>query len=139
MINKVILLGNVGSDPETHHFDETSSVSKFSLATTEKWKTKEGEKKEETEWHNVICYKGLAKVVESYVKKGSKLYVEGKIKTRSYDDKDGNKRYVTEIICHNLQMLDSKPSEQSEPIKKDISNPDTYKNELGQDIDNVPF
>lgn len=114
MVNKITLIGHVGSDPETHHFDETSSVTKFSLATTEKWKTKEGEKKEETEWHNIVLYRGLSKVAESYVKKGSKLYIEGKVKNRSYDDKDGNTRFITEVIGSNLQMLDSKPKDNTD-------------------------
>ena len=110
MINRIILLGHVGDDPTTNTVNE-SKVSKFSLATTEKWKDREGNPKEETTWFNIVFWGGVAGVVESYVKKGSKLYIEGKVKNRSYDDKDGNKRYISEVIGSNLQMLDSKPKE----------------------------
>lgn len=104
-VNKVILVGNVGKDPETRYLDENTAVCKFSLATSEVYRNKEGEKITQTEWHYIVLWRGLAQVAEKYVKKGSQLYIEGRIKTRSYDDKDGNKRYITEIVGDNMQML----------------------------------
>ncbi len=107
-VNKVILVGNVGKDPETRYLDENTAVCKFSMATSEVYRNREGEKVTQTEWHNVVLWRGLAQVAEKYVKKGSQLYIEGRIKTRSYDDKDGNKRYITEIVGDNMQMLGRK-------------------------------
>lgn len=105
MINKVILIGNVGKDPEIRHLDNNLVVARFSLATSESYKNKNGEKVTNTEWHNLVLWRGLAEIAEKYVKKGSHIYVEGKIRYRSWDDKDGNKRYTTEIDCDNLQLL----------------------------------
>ena len=110
MVNKVILVGNVGKDPETKHLEGDSQVTNFSLATTKRWKNKKGEKQEETQWHNIVLWRGLSKIAEQYVKKGDKLYVEGEIVNRSYDDKDGNKRYITEIVGSNMTMLGRKSS-----------------------------
>ncbi|TRX72167.1 single-stranded DNA-binding protein [Carboxylicivirga sp. M1479] len=109
-VNKVILVGNVGKDPEVRHFENDSAVANFPLATTERaYKTRNGQEiPERTEWHNVVVWRGLAKVVESYVKKGTQLYIEGKIRTRSYDDKEGNKRYITEVYADSLQLLGRK-------------------------------
>jgi single-strand DNA-binding protein len=104
-VNKVILVGNVGKDPEVRYLEKGVAVAKFPLATSETYKGKDGEKVTATEWHNVVLWRGLAETVEKYVKKGSQLYIEGKIRTRSYDDKDGNKRYVTEIVADLMQML----------------------------------
>jgi single-strand DNA-binding protein len=117
-VNKVILVGNVGKDPETRYLDEGVSVSKFPLATSETYRNKDGEKVSTTEWHNVVLWRGLAQVAEKYVKKGTQLYIEGRIRTRSYDDRDGNKRYITEIVADNMQMLgrrteDAGPEEQA--------------------------
>ena len=104
-VNKVILIGNVGQDPEVRHLDKDVTVANFSLATSESYTAKNGEKVTTTEWHNIVVWRGLAKVVEQYVNKGDKLYIEGRIRTRSWDDKDGNKRYTTEIYADNLEML----------------------------------
>ena len=109
-VNKVILIGNMGKDPEVRDIAEGKKVANFSLATSHKWKDKDGTKKEETEWHNVTCYGGLATVVASYLHKGSKVYIEGRIRTRKYQAKDGTDRYVTEVIAEELDMLDSKPA-----------------------------
>lgn len=105
-VNKVILLGNVGKDPETKVF-ENGQVSNFPLATSERgYKTANGtEVPERTEWHNIVVWGGLSKVVDNYVRKGRQLYVEGKIRTRSYDDATGNKRYITEIVADNIELL----------------------------------
>ncbi len=111
MINKVILIGNVGKDPEIRHLDNNLSVARFSLATSESYKNKSGEKITNTEWHNIVVWRGLAEIAEKYVKKGSQICVEGKIRYRSWDDKDGNKRYTTEIDCENLQLLGRRPDD----------------------------
>lgn len=104
-LNKVILIGNVGKDPEIRHLEGGAAVASFSLATNETYKNKSGDKVTNTEWHNIVLWRGLAEIAEKYVKKGTPIYIEGRIKTRSYDDKDGNKRYVTEIVGDNMQML----------------------------------
>lgn len=121
-VNKVILLGYVGKDPDVRVFDNGSKVVNFSLATTEKgYTSKEGKVvPDSTEWHNILVWRGLAKIAEQYVKKGSQLYIEGKMKTRSYDDQQGVKRYVVEVYADQLQLLGSKdtnitPSQTSTP------------------------
>ena len=88
-VNKVILVGNVGKDPETRYLDESTAITKFPMATSETYKNKSGERVSNTEWHNVVLWRGLAQVAEKYVKKGSLIYIEGRIKTRSYDDAEG--------------------------------------------------
>ncbi len=105
MVNKVILIGNVGKDPDVRYLEGNVPVARFPLATSETYRNRDGEKVTQTEWHNIVIWRGLAKVVEDYVKKGQALYIEGKIKTRSFDDKSGNKRYITEIVADNMQML----------------------------------
>ena len=109
-VNKIILLGNVGKDPEVRYFDNGGAVANFTLATTERGYTAANgtQVPDRTEWHNIVLWRGLAEVAEKYVKKGSKLYIEGKIRTRSYDDASGNKRYITEIWGDNMEMLDRK-------------------------------
>jgi single-strand DNA-binding protein len=104
-VNKVILVGNVGKDPETRHLEGGNTVCKFSLATSEVYKNKDGEKITNTEWHNIVLWRGLAEIAEKYVKKGSQIYIEGRIRTRSYTDQDNNTRYVTEIIGDSMQLL----------------------------------
>lgn len=104
-INKVILVGHVGKDPEVQYVKEDVPVARFTLATSETYKDRNsGEKKTNTEWHNLVVWRGLAKVVEQYVKKGTQLYVEGKLSTRSYE-KDGVTKYFTEIVVNNIEML----------------------------------
>jgi single-strand DNA-binding protein len=110
-VNKAILVGHVGGDPEVQYVQENVPVAKFTLATNETYKNKDGERVTNTEWHNIVVWRGLAKIVEQYVKKGSKLYIEGKISTRKYE-KDGVVKYFTEIIAREMQMLDSKGGEQ---------------------------
>ena len=107
-VNKVILIGNVGKDPEIRHLDTGVAVANFTLATSESYVAKNGEKVTTTEWHNIVLWRGLAEVAEKYVTKGRQLYIEGRIRTRNYDDKDGNKRYITEIYGDTMQMLGSK-------------------------------
>ena len=109
-INKVILVGNVGQDPETRYMPNGNAVTNISIATSETWKDKNtGEQQERTEWHRVTFYQRLAEIVAEYVKKGSKLYVEGRLQTRSWEQ-DGVKKYATDIIANEMQMLDSRGS-----------------------------
>jgi single-strand DNA-binding protein len=114
-VNKVILMGNVGKDPEYKNFDNDGSVAKFTLATTDRaFKTANGtEVPERTEWHNIVLQNGLANIAKEYVKKGNKLYIEGKIRTRSYEDNNGVKRYVTEVYGFNMEMLSPKKDGQT--------------------------
>ena len=111
-VNKVILVGNVGKDPETRYLEGGTAVCSFPLATSETYRNRDGEKITNTEWHNIVLWRGLAEVAEKYVKKGSQLFIEGRIRTRSWDDRDGNKRYTTEIVGDNMQMLGRRPDDQ---------------------------
>ena len=113
-VNKVILVGNVGKDPETRYLEGGTAVCSFPMATSETYRNRDGERVTNTEWHNVVMWRGLAEIAERYVKKGSQLFIEGKIRTRSWEDKDGNKRYTTEIIADNMQMLGRKPDDSGE-------------------------
>jgi single-strand DNA-binding protein len=108
-LNKVQLIGNLGKDPELTYTPSGVAVAKFSIATGERWKDQEGNFQEKTEWHNIVAWRKLAEICGQYLKKGSKVYVEGKLQTRSWDDKNtGAKRYSTEIVVDDLIMLDSK-------------------------------
>ena len=129
-VNKVILIGNVGKDPDTRHLEGGNTVSKFSLATSEVYKNKVGEKITNTEWHNIVLWKGLAEIAEKYVRKGSQLYIEGRIRTRSYTDQEGNTKYTTEIIADSMQMLGKRTDGQSAPEQSQSAaseNPDAQK------------
>lgn len=104
-INKVILVGNLGKDPEVRTLENGAKVANFTLATSESYKNREGQRVTTTEWHNIVLWRGLADIAERFLKKGNQVYIEGKIKSRVWDDKDGNKRYTTEILGDNLTML----------------------------------
>jgi single-strand DNA-binding protein len=105
-INKVILVGNLGKDPETRYMPNGKAVTNFSIATSESWKDKQtGEQREQTEWHNIVMYDRLAEIAAEYLKKGSQVYVEGKLRTRKWQDKEGRDRYTTEINANEMQML----------------------------------
>lgn len=104
-INKAILVGNVGKDPEIKFLPSGSAVANFGLATSERFKDKSGEFQERTEWHNIVAYQRTAEIIRDYVKKGSKLYIEGRIQTRSWDDQSGKKQYRTEIVVNDLVLL----------------------------------
>jgi len=113
-INKVILIGNLGKDPEVRYLEGGAAVANFSLATSETYKDRNtGEKKTQTEWHNVVLWRGLAEVAEKYLKKGNQVYIEGKIRTRSWEDKEGNTRYTTEIVGDNMTMLGRREDQDS--------------------------
>lgn len=104
-VNKVILVGNVGKDPEIRHLENNLVLARFSLATSETYKNKNGEMVSNTEWHNIVAWRQLAELAERFIRKGRQLYVEGKITTRQWDDKEGNKRYTTEIVADNIRLL----------------------------------
>ncbi|HDZ40446.1 MAG TPA: single-stranded DNA-binding protein [Bacteroidetes bacterium] len=131
-VNKVILVGNVGKDPEVRYVDTNVPVARFPFATSETYRSRDGERITTTEWHNVVLWRGLAEVAEKFVKKGSQLFIEGKIRTRSYDDRDGNKRYITEIIADNMQMLGRRSDSQSGDTDDKSSFSET-ENQLKQD------
>lgn len=104
-VNKVILIGNLGKDPELRYTPGGQPVATFTLATTERWNDRNGQRQDRTEWHNVVVWGKLAELVNQYLKKGRSAYIEGRIATRSWDDKDGNKRYKTEIVATQVQFL----------------------------------
>jgi len=149
MINKVILVGRVGKDPEVRHLDNNSVVASFTLATNESYKNKNGEKVTNTEWHNIVVWRSLAEIAGRYIKKGTMLYVEGKIRTRSWNDKDGNKRYTTEIEADNFQMLSARSDEsgntgssspmQSNAVSGNDFTPDTDFAPGTEATDDLPF
>ncbi len=117
-VNKVILVGNLGKDPEIRSTKDGKEIANFSLATSERWKNKQGEQQEKTEWHRVTVFGGLVQIVKSYVKKGSKLYIEGTLQTRKWQDKSGNDKYTTEIILQGfggvLQLLNKVEGRQTQ-------------------------
>jgi len=134
-VNKAILVGNLGKDPEVRHLESGAAVANFSLATSESYKDKtSGERKTITEWHNIVLWRGLAEVAEKYLKKGDSVYIEGKIRSRQWDDKDGNTRYTTEIVGDNMVMLGGRSSAQSSPsAEKEIVTNDN------DETDDLPF
>jgi len=109
-INKVILIGNLGADPETRYSQGGNAVTKFRIATSENWRDRQtGEQQERTEWHNIVCFQRLAEIAGEYLKKGSRVYIEGSLSTSSWEDKEsGQKRFRTEVIARDMQMLDSR-------------------------------
>ncbi len=138
MVNKVVLIGNAGQDPEVRHLDSGVAVANFNLATNESYKDKTGEKVTQTEWHRIVLWRGLAEVAEKYVKKGELLYIEGRLRTRAWDDKDGNKRYTTEVFADNMKML-GKKSDQAGTVRQDES---SQMEEAGPETsgdDDLPF
>lgn len=137
-INKVILVGNLGKDPEVKTLESGAKVANFSLATSESYKGKDGQRVTQTEWHNIVLWRGLAEVAEQYLKKGNQVYIEGKIRSRSWDDKDGNKKYITEIQGDNLTMLGGRrDSDTTEAAPAKETSPD---NHVGaSEGDDLPF
>ncbi len=132
-INKAIIIGNLGRDPETRYSADGAAITNVSIATTSSWKDKSsGERKEETEWHRVVFFGKLAEIAGQYLKKGSTVYVEGRLKTRKWQDKDGIEKYSTEIMAEQMQMLGGKPEEKPAP-KAQRGSPST------NDDDDCPF
>jgi single-strand DNA-binding protein len=142
-VNKVILVGNVGKDPEVRHLDSGVAVANFPLATSESYIAKNGDKVTTTEWHNIVLWRGLADVAEKYVTKGRQLYIEGRIRSRSYDDREGNKRYITEIYGDVMQLLGPRQESQMEDsgrnqLQNEQTNTEPDTGESGGDED-LPF
>jgi single-strand DNA-binding protein len=141
MLNKVTLIGHLGSDPEKKYTGSGTPVVSLSLATTEKWKDDGGKLQERTEWHRLVFWRGVADLVDQYLHKGSKIYVEGKLQTRSWEDQDGKTRYSTEIVCRELKFLDSKnSSSQQFPSSPNLSHIPAQTDSSGQIVeDDIPF
>ncbi len=143
-VNKVILVGNVGRDPEVRYLENGVAVAKFPLATSDNYKNKNGERVSNTEWHNIVAWRGLAEIAEKYVKKGNQLFIEGKLVSRSWDDKEGNKRYITEVIVSNMQMLDKRnqssdnSNNNTEVVEEQKTEQATENNDMSVE-DDLPF
>ena len=147
-VNKVILVGNVGKDPEVKHLESNVSVANFTLATSESYTNKSGEKVTTTEWHNIVCWRNQATLAENYIRKGSQIYIDGRIRTRSYDAADGSKRYITEIYADSIQLLGKKTDgSTNEGIKANetphLSEPtggqSSYNGNADKEGDDLPF
>ena len=134
-VNKVILIGNLGKDPEVRHLDSGVAVANITLATTENYKNKEGERVSQTEWHDIVLWRGLAEIAEKYLNKGSRIYIEGKIRTRKWEDKEGNNRYRTEIMADNMTMLGGKSASETTSSLKE----NNLENEKEDSGDDLPF
>ena len=127
-LNKVMLIGNLGRDPEIRYTQAGSAVANFSLATTDRWTDRQGQRQERTEWHDIVAFDRLADLAQNYLKKGKSVYIEGRLQTRSWEDKNGNTRYTTEVVCNSLEMLGSPgDSPAGEPMNQEptISEEDT--------------
>lgn len=141
-INKVILVGNVGADPDVRYLPNGNPVANLSIATSESWKDKQtGERQERTEWHRTVLFNRLAEITSEYIKKGSKVYVEGSLRTRKWQDQNGQDRYTTEIVVSDLQMLDSRGAGQGnfgdsgfnqQPMNNQFSNNNNFQNQAPQ-------
>lgn len=145
-VNKVILIGNLGKDPEVRHLENGAVVANFTLATSESYTDKNGNRVENTDWHDIVVWRGLAEVVEKYVRKGHKVYIEGKLKKRSWQDKEGNTRYTTEVVAEELTMLnrlDQNESQRSAPYSNQGTpqQPSQIDNIINKDgeHDDLPF
>jgi single-strand DNA-binding protein len=110
MVNKVILIGNLGKDPEVRYSQAGAAIASFNVATTETWKKQDGTKEELTEWHRIVAFGRLGEICGEYLSKGSRVYIEGRLQTRKWDDKDGNTRYTTEIVAREMKMLSPRGS-----------------------------
>lgn len=145
-VNKVILIGNLGKDPEVRHLENGASVANFSIATSETYTDKNsGEKKENTDWHDVVLWRGLAEVAEKYLRKGMKIYVEGRLKKRSWQDKDGQTRYTTEVVADQLTILTRPEGTEKTSNTPNYSapgtpaTPDKLKDFRDDETDDLPF
>ena len=134
-VNKVILIGYVGKDPEVRYLEGGVAVARLPLATSESYKNKEGQKIEQTEWHNIVLWRGLAEITEKYVRKGRQIYIEGKIRSRSYGD-ENNKKYITEIIADTMTMLGGPRADETHSVNNE-STPETLTND--SPISNLPY
>lgn len=146
-VNKAVILGNVGDDPSIRFMPNGKAVANFTVATSEQWKDQQGQKQEKTEWHRCTAYDKLAEIIGEYVKKGSKLYLEGKLQTRKWQDQQGQDRYTTEIIVSEMQMLDGKPQQggqqapqgqQQQPQRQQAPQNNGYQQARNQPMQNAP-
>jgi single-strand DNA-binding protein len=137
-INKAILIGNLGKDPELRYTPGGQAVASFSLATSEKWKDKSGVLQDRTEWHNIVVWGRTAEMVKEYLAKGRQVYIEGRIQTRSWEDKEGNKRYTTEIVAQRVQFLGSREAAEVPP-RADMPTEAPPVNDLGSEDEDLPF
>ena len=112
-VNKVILIGRLGKDPEIRYTNDSTPVANFSIATSEYYKDKNGERQESTEWHNIVAWRQLADISEKFLRKGKLVFIEGKLRTRSWEDKDGNKKYATEVVADNITMLGKREDDEN--------------------------
>lgn len=137
----MILIGNLGRDPEVRHLEGGATVANFPIATTETYKDKNGNRQEQTEWHNIVLWRSLADVAEKYLKKGMQIYIEGKLRTRSWEDKDGNKRYTTEVVGETFTMLSSrKNNEENNNAAGQQNNTSSTNQPIGNgNTDDLPF
>jgi len=133
-VNKAIIVGNLGKDPEVRFLPNGDAVCNFSVATTESWKDKDGKKNEKTEWHNIVLFRKLAEIAGEYLKKGRPVYLEGRLQTRKWQDKEGQERYTTEIVADTMQMLGSR--EEAKEVASTTSTPPANFDDLADD---VPF
>ncbi|MFK7785700.1 MAG: single-stranded DNA-binding protein [Crocinitomicaceae bacterium] len=144
-VNKVILIGNLGKDPEVRHLENGAVVANFPIATSETYTDRTtGERRENTDWHNIVLWRGLAEIAEKYLKKGQKIYVEGKLKTRSWQDKDGNTRYTTEVVGDEMTMLsraDMNAPQSNAPYSSSgtPNQPSKVDDIINNDSDDLPF
>lgn len=141
-INKVILVGHLGKDPEVRYLEGGSAVANFTLATSESYKDKSGKRVEQTEWHNIVVWRGLAEIAEKYLKKGMQIYLEGKIRSRSWDDKDGNKRYSIDIVGDTFTILgkkDDRSSAEGDKASTDARQENNISNSSNPSTDDLPF
>lgn len=138
-VNKAILVGNLGKDPELRYTPSGTAVCTFSLATTDRFKNKQGEQQDRTEWHNIVVWAGLAEICGKYLTKGKQVYLEGRIQNRSYDDRDGNKRYISEIVVSEMQMLGRAGDQGSGGSGGGTSRPSAQYNEPSGGRDEAPF
>ena len=139
-INKVIIVGNLGNDPQTRYMPSGSAVTNISIATSEKWKDKQtGEPRERTEWHKVSMFGRLADIAAEYLRKGSQVYIEGKLQTDKWQDKDGNDRYTTKIIANEMQMLGSRQGQPAGDAKDQDGMPPHARSKSDDFDDDIPF
>jgi single-strand DNA-binding protein len=136
-VNKVILIGNLGRDPEVRYTPSGTAVANFTLATTETWNNKDGEKQSHTEWHRIVAWRRLGEICGEYLSKGKQVYIEGRIRTNEWEDQEGNKRRTTEIEALNMQMLGSRA--QSEPPRDESLGPESATASGGPTEDDIPF
>jgi single-strand DNA-binding protein len=130
-LNKVLIIGNLGSDPEIKYTSSGSAVANLSIATSERWKDRNtGEQKEQVAWHRVVLFSRLAEIAEQYLKKGSKVFVEGKLQTRDWEDAEGKKRYTTEVIAREMTMLDSRSGSDNAPQPQSSGPEDNFEEDI---------